>query len=318
MLGTVQFGLNYGIANTLGKPAYETSRDIVKCAVEGGVDCLDTAAAYGDSEEVIGMILDELDIREKITVVTKVRALPHDLPAKDIPARVQSDIQNSLRQLKVEVLPAVLLHREADFDRAFEYLEDARQKGQILAAGLSGGSFVDITTRTVKSGRLQALQVPVNLYDRRFRRPDGVIKSTATQDIPVFARSAYLQGLAVMPIERVAANPYFAEFLPVRRKIDETAAQAGMTLCELAMRYVLSLDGITRLLVGVDSLAQMQENLDIASRGPLPQDVLKAIDDIIPELPESIINPGHAAGSPQIRRTPSGVLRNFLAPVVPF
>lgn len=58
MLGTVQFGLNYGIANLLGKPPYETSRDIVRCAFEGAVNCMDTADAYGDSEEVVGQILD--------------------------------------------------------------------------------------------------------------------------------------------------------------------------------------------------------------------------------------------------------------------
>ena len=60
MLGTVQFGLNYGIANTAGKPSYETARDIIKAAYENGVNCLDTAAGYGDSEEVLGRALTEI------------------------------------------------------------------------------------------------------------------------------------------------------------------------------------------------------------------------------------------------------------------
>lgn len=291
MLGTVQFGLNYGIANTRGKPSYETSRSIVQCAYEGGVDCLDTAAAYGDSENVVGKILDDLDIRNKICVVTKVRALPGDIPTNDISKWVENNIQNSLKNLRTDVLPCVLLHNESDFEKAFEYLEIAREKGQVLGVGVSGGSSPKITSQAVASGRMQTLQVPTNLYDRRFRRSSGIIESASAQGITIFTRSVYLQGLAVMPIEQIAEKPYFAKFLSIRQKIDEIAKQAGLNLCELSMRYVLSLQYVTRLLVGVDTQRQMQENLDIASGGPLTPDLLQAIDNAIPELPDDIINP---------------------------
>ncbi len=53
-LGTVQLGMDYGIANTAGKPDYEKSAGILDAALEGGINAFDTAAAYGDSEAVIG------------------------------------------------------------------------------------------------------------------------------------------------------------------------------------------------------------------------------------------------------------------------
>ena len=292
MLGTVQFGMNYGIANSLGKPPYDTSRDIVKCAFEGGVNCLDTAAAYGDSEEVIGRILDDLNIRSEMTVVTKVRAVPEDIAAKDVRAWVEDSLANSLKRLRTDVLPAVLLHRDADYAKAYEYLEAARDKGQVLAIGVSGGTHPDITAQVVASGRVQALQIPTNYYDRRFRAAnDGIIASAASRDIPVFARSAYLQGLAIMPVEEIEAKPHFAEFVPVRKKLDVIAKQAGLTNCEMAMRYVLSLHGITRLLVGVDSPQQMKENLQIAAEGPLSAELVAQIDAAVPELSPKVTNP---------------------------
>ncbi|MDD5598133.1 MAG: aldo/keto reductase, partial [Victivallaceae bacterium] len=72
MLGTVQFGLNYGIANSAGKPTYETVREIIKAAYEGGINCLDTAAGYGDSDELIGRALTELKLNDKILIISKV------------------------------------------------------------------------------------------------------------------------------------------------------------------------------------------------------------------------------------------------------
>ena len=70
-LSTVQFGLDYGIANTGGKPSYEKSRDIVATAYENGITSFDTAAAYGDSEKVLGQIFQELKIKNKVQVGSK-------------------------------------------------------------------------------------------------------------------------------------------------------------------------------------------------------------------------------------------------------
>ena len=78
MLGTVQFGMNYGVANTTGKPSFETVKAILKEAYDGGINALDTAPEYGDSEEVIGKALKELGLLHSRYAGLLLRAfIPH-------------------------------------------------------------------------------------------------------------------------------------------------------------------------------------------------------------------------------------------------
>ena len=76
VLGTVQFGLNYGIANTDGKPAPERVRQILQTAYDNGIRTLDTAAAYGESETVLGTELKNLGLLDKMKIVSKVPPVP--------------------------------------------------------------------------------------------------------------------------------------------------------------------------------------------------------------------------------------------------
>jgi aryl-alcohol dehydrogenase-like predicted oxidoreductase len=83
-----------------------------------------------------------------------------------------------------------------------------------------------------------------------------------------------------------------AAVIPVRRALESIAREAGMSPPELAVRYMLSQAGITCLVVGVDTEAQMRENTALFSRGPLPSDLCARIELAVPDLPESILNPG--------------------------
>ena len=97
MLGTVQLGLPYGIANRTGQPSYQEARDILACAYEGGVNCLDTAAIYGTSEEVLGRALAELGIAEEMTIVSKVHHMAQGLDVATAAAIVEESVVQSLK-----------------------------------------------------------------------------------------------------------------------------------------------------------------------------------------------------------------------------
>ena len=99
MLGTVQFGMNYGVANTHGKPSYETVKNILKEAFDGGVNALDTAPEYGDSEEVIGKALKELGLLNKFNTVTKIPAIPKDCDPEKF---IENSLKKSLKRLQQE------------------------------------------------------------------------------------------------------------------------------------------------------------------------------------------------------------------------
>ena len=270
LLGTVQFGLNYGIANTEGKPSFERVKAILKTALDNGITALDTAAAYGDSEEVLGRALAELGIAQKMTVISKVPPLPENCDAEEF---VTNSVTTSLKRLRLPELPLVLFHNELDWAYR-EALGSLVRKGLIRHAGVSLDSAACAST----ADDAPYVQIPCNLFDHRF---DEKIRNHPNGHI--FIRSVYLQGLAVMPKEKIP----FPELRAYREKLEVF----GVPMPELCMRYLLSFPGNTSVLTGVDTPEQLLENCRLAEKGPLPQELLQKVIDTVPLLPESLIRP---------------------------
>jgi aryl-alcohol dehydrogenase-like predicted oxidoreductase len=286
MLGTVQFGLEYGIANKSGQPTYEQARDILAAAYEGGVNCLDTAAAYGTSEEVVGRALTELGLREKFVVVSKVPGVPPELAPQRVDEYVEESVRSSLRRLQLGVLPVCLFHQERDA-RYLESLHKAKEKGLVQRIGVSGLTPQG-ALETVATKRCEALQIPTNILDRTFLDA-GVLRAAQKRGVAVFVRSVFLQGLLMMRAEEIPSE--FAAALPVLARLRALARANDLTMQELAVRYVLGLPGVTCVLAGVESVAQMRENIRLFAAGPLEPLLMDAIEDTVPELPESILKP---------------------------
>lgn len=283
-LGTVQFGLNYGIANRTGRPSYESARDIIACAYEGGVNCLDTAAAYGESEDVLGRALSELGIKDKVHIVSKVPPMPESLTAKEADDFIEKSIEESLKRLGIDMLPICLLHREEN-SCYLEPLAKLMDKGLIHHVGVS--VMTPEATRTiVEDGLAEAVQIPTNILDRRFT---GTIRLMKDQGVGVFVRSVYLQGLILMPEAEIPEN--LSVVAPVLARLRRLAEDAGMNLAELAMRYVLGIEGLTSVLVGVDTVEQMQQNLSLFEHGALGMELMQVVDDIVPVLDDCVLMP---------------------------
>lgn len=284
MLGTVQFGLNYGIANTAGKPAYETVREIIETAYENGVNCLDTAAGYGDSEAVIGRALAELKLKDKLQIISKVdKVYLRNLSPAEAEKFITDSVENSLRRLGVERLAVCLFHVEADL----QYLEVLQKLEQ---RNLIGGTGISLDTNThcneVIELKLKYIQLPYNIFDHRFNDFFARIPAGAQ----IFARSAYLQGLLLMPENKI--SPALSCIIPVRRRIETLAGAAGLSMSELCLRFVLTNPMVSSVLVGVDSIEQLKQNLSIIEKGPLPEDLYQQILTAVPDFEEKIIRPG--------------------------
>jgi len=280
-LGTVQFGLAYGIANTEGKPSYEKSRDIVTSAYENGITSFDTAAAYGDSEKVLGRIFKELKIKDKVQVVSKVA--PVNVPANEAEKMITGSVEKSLKRLGIDQLSACLFHREENL----EYIDILRK---LEVRGLIAGSGVSLDSSAyceqVLDKDIKFLQVPYNILDKRF---DSFWVKAKAAGITIFTRSVYLQGLLLMPEENII--PHLQSVIPVRCKLERLAKDSGMDMIELCMRYVLCNSAISSILTGVDSSEQLKQNIKLFNKGPLPEDLLTKIKNIIPIFPEKIIRP---------------------------
>lgn len=289
MLGTVQFGLPYGVANRTGQPTYETARDIVAAALEGGVNCFDTAAAYGTSEEILGRALQELGAADRVVVITKVRPLTAEEKADEkLAARaIEESVAQSRRRLRLSCLAGVLFHREED-GRYLDVLDRLRIKGWLRYAGVSCDNRPGPAAGFVDGGQSSLLQIPGNVLDRRHQH-SGIFRAAAQRGVAVFLRSVYLQGLLVMP--EGAIPPGLQAVVPARRRLAEIAAAGGMGMAELALRYMLAQDGITSVLTGVETVAQVRENITLFDRGPLTGDTLAAVEAASNNLPETILTP---------------------------
>jgi aryl-alcohol dehydrogenase-like predicted oxidoreductase len=126
------------------------------------------------------------------------------------------------------------------------------------------------------------------VLDQRHYR-SGIYQRAAERGVAIFVRSVFLQGLLLLPDENIP--PGLRDVIPVRRQLAELAQASGMTLQELALRYMLSVSEATCLVVGVETVEQVCDNLRLFDRGPLPSDVYAAATALVPELPETLITP---------------------------
>jgi aryl-alcohol dehydrogenase-like predicted oxidoreductase len=284
-LGTVQFGIPYGVANKTGMPDYEDVKEIISAAYEHGITCLDTAAAYGTSEETIGRVLADLNIKDKVTVVTKAAHIDIDTPPVEVKKAFEETITRSITRLGIDPLPLVLIHDETNIP-LLEYMEPLKQKGLVKHIGASV-QYTSWAKKAIDSECVEAIQWPGNMLDMRYER-EGLY-DLAADKCAVFLRSVYLQGLLVMSD---AETPnHLKEIIPIRTKLNEIAHQAGIDIQEMAMRYALSLAGCASILVGVESVSQVISNIKVMDKGPLPSDVLQIVRDTVPDITEDIILP---------------------------
>lgn len=286
-LGTVQFGLDYGIANRGGKPGFRTVCDILTCARESGVNCLDTAARYGSSEEVLGNALHETGLAGEMVVVTKVAPVPDELATGEISAFIRNSVETSLRKLKLETIPLCLFHRESDY-KYIDELAELHGKNLIHYFGVSADNNPGPAKEMADDNMISALQLPMNILDTRHEK-SGVLETADSRRLTIFVRSVYLQGLLLMPEQNIM--PELKDVIPARRALEKTAETTAMGMDELSFRYILSLKGVSSVITGVETLPQIKRNVELMNLGPLPQDLMDAVRKTVAPLPEHLLTP---------------------------
>ena len=284
VLGTVQFGLDYGVANTTGQPSQTTVNRMLATAFEAGVNTLDTASMYNQAESVLGRALGDLGMRDRIFICSKAR--PHEEAPGTPEEQITAAVERSLRVLGVERIGLYLLHGYHALPHVGA-LHRKREAGDIGAVGVSVYS-VEEALGAIATPGIDAIQHPVSVLDQRFLRA-GVLKRAAESGVAVFARSVYLQGVVTMAIPELPAP--MAELGWILTRLRELAGD--LTIEELALRYVASLSGVTGVVVGMETHEQMERNLAAALAGPLDGSLVEAIGEDVPELSDDIINPGH-------------------------
>lgn len=277
-LGTVQFGLAYGIANQAGQVMRADAAAILAAALAGGLDTLDTAIAYGDSEACLGAA-GVAGWR----VVSKLPTLPDDCP--DVATWVAAQLAVSLGRLGVDRLYGLLLHNPrqligAQGSALAAALRAARTDGLVDRIGVSIYAPDDLAAiYSVLPPDL--VQAPLNLVDRRLVE-SGWLQRLADDGVEVHTRSSFLQGLLLMPQLPARFAPWRALWA---RWQDWLAGHPGQAAAA-CLAYPLGWPQVARVVIGVDSPAQFAELLAASQALPVASE--------LPDLAcadERLINP---------------------------
>lgn len=282
VLGTAQFGFDYGIANQVGQPSYQAVLKILDRAFEGGLNALDTAALYGESEVVLGRALKDLGLRDRAFVITKFPWVHQSGDAH--PERfLERGIVRALRNLGLDRLPLCLFHRYDDLP----YLDAAlalKEKGYVEHVGISVYE-PDQALEALSLDGIEAIQIPSNILDRRFLER-GIPVRAERRGISVFVRSVFLQG--VLGLSDDDLPDFLQDLHPVRRRLARIAGDQGLT--SLALRYVASLPGVLGVLTGLETLSQLEDNLAWIGQGELSRATMEEIDRAVRDVPRRLLD----------------------------
>ena len=278
-LGTAQFGLAYGLANATGKVPSDTVQQLLKVARAFNITMLDTAIAYGDSEQVLG-----LHNLAKFKITSKLPAVPPS--CLNVEEWIVEQTVSSLKRLRTDKLNDLLLHRpdqllESNGEKIYKSMLRLKEQGMVDKIGVSVYG-PDELSELIKRFDFDVIQAPMNILDRRMENT-GMLKQLKKTGVAIHIRSAFLQGLLLMPSEKIPV--YFTPWASLIKQYHHWLNQQGISPLQACLSYLNQYSDIDKIIVGVDSIWQLKQ---IAAAIDTP---ITDIPDCLQSVDEGLINP---------------------------
>lgn len=254
-LGTAQFGFNYGIANTMGQVSIIEAEKIIEKATAHGINTLDTAIAYEQSETVLGNIG-----LEDWKVVTKLPSIPENI--SNIHQWIEQQILSSLKRLKICSIYGLLLHNPNQLlgkhhRDILNALLSIKSKGLVKKIGVSIYSPDELAT-LFEIHNFDIVQAPLNILDQRLVL-SGWAEKLNKEGVEIHSRSSFLQGLLLMTDENRPKK--FNRWKNIWASWQEWLTRNQITALQACLLYCLSIKTIDKVIVGVDSPYQLDQIL---------------------------------------------------------
>ena len=285
-LGTVQFGLDYGVTNITGQPPLEAVRSILEHAIRHGVHTLDTAALYGDSESVLGQALPR---PHPFSVISNTLPLDMALSEERAISLVATGVERSLQRLGEPHLSGLLVHRPDDLlgpmgDALFAALSALRAQGLVKKIGVSVYTPQEALT-LLRRYPIDIIQLPLNPLDQRHLR-EGSLHELTQAGVEIHVRSAFLQGLLLAPSGPL---PYgLEELAPAMAAWQALLATEHLTPLQASLGFLQGIPAVSVTVCGATSLAEWQEIVAAYdSVSALPTELFKKL----PILDDKLIDP---------------------------
>ncbi|MDD5005735.1 MAG: aldo/keto reductase [Candidatus Omnitrophica bacterium] len=253
VLGTAQFGMKYGIANRSPKPSPKDIFNILEYAFGKGINALDTAYSYGNSEQLIGDFIAQSGNYFKI-----ISKLPN-LSDKGI-SDVEKYFHKTLNNLKQPALYGYLIHK---FDNLIEnkeiwgILESLKQDGLVEKIGVSLYNVSELEYLLNNNIKFDIVQIPYNIFDQRFKTYFSVLKNMKAE---IHSRSVFLQGLFFLETDII--NKDFQLAKDNINKLRRISIDNNIPLFALCLCFVLLNPFLDKVIIGVDSVEQLRQNID--------------------------------------------------------
>ncbi len=259
-LGTVQFGLPYGIANQAGQVSRSEAKVMLEFALANGIDTLDTAIAYGDSETCLG----EAGM-QGFKVVTKLPTLPDSYA--DVSSWVQQQVNASLSRLGVTQVYGLLLHRSEQLlgpngAALYQALQILKDNNQVQKVGVSIYSPTELDA-LIPRYQFDLVQAPFNLVDQRLCRT-GWMQRLKDDDVEIHTRSAFLQGLLLM--SQAGMPDKFLAWSGLWHTWHRWLSDCQVSAVQACLALPLSFPEIDRVVVGADSQSQLEQIVSAANK----------------------------------------------------
>ena len=258
-LGSVQFGIPYGVSNNEGKTSKKQALSILNFAQKKGIRTIDTAPSYGDSERVLGKLFEG----EEWDITTKTLPFNSKSINEEQIEQLRSVFRESLVSLHKKSIYGLLVHSCNDLlkpggEKIFREMERLREIGMVKKIGVSVYNSKQIAAILGKFN-IDLIQLPINIFDQHLF-VDGWLEKLKNKNVEIHARSTFLQGLLLMP--RTTIPTYF---LPIKEKIElfsKSAQELSLSKLELALGYVMGINEIDKIVVGVNTIEQLREIIE--------------------------------------------------------
>jgi len=278
-LGTVQFGLDYGVANQTGRITVKEGQKILAEARQAGVDTLDTAIAYGDSEATLGKIGVG-----NWRIVSKLSKMPES--TRDVDGWVETQITGSLSRLGIDQLDGLLLHYPAQVFKGVgcrlpAALQRAKDNGLVKKIGASIYSPDELAT-LLDAFDISLVQLPLNILDRRVIDSGGLARMSLA-GVEVHVRSIFLQGLLLLAESQRPGK--FSRWHSLWKSWDSWLKSNNLSALEACLSFVLHQEMVSKIVIGVDGVSQIRQILS------LPDRQLSELPNFSGLYDEQLINP---------------------------
>jgi aryl-alcohol dehydrogenase-like predicted oxidoreductase len=254
-LGSVQFGMDYGVSSNNGRVELDEIKKILSYAHAKNINIIDTAPSYGRSEQVLGEA-NNYDLK----VVTKTRHFNNYEITNDDLILMKKDFYHSLKYLKQKNIYGVLIHNSGDLlkingEKLFNQLSELKQSGKIKKIGVSIYEQSHLQT-ILDNFDIDLVQLPFNILDRRMI-DNGLLLNLQKKGVEVHARSVFLQGLLLM--SEINRPNKFNQWSNLWQIWHQWLHDNQITALEASIKYAISMPLISKVLVGVETKSQLEE-----------------------------------------------------------